>query len=81
MGDLQTIREILGWCAVINIGILLIAALILLVAKRPIMSIHARVWDLSEEELPRIYFQFLAQYKILIWIFNITPYFALTLVD
>jgi len=81
MEDLQTIREVLGWCAVINIGILLFAALFLLVAKRPIKAIHARVWDLSEEELPRIYFQFLAQYKTLIWIFNITPYFALTLVD
>jgi len=81
MDSLQTIREILGWCAVINIGILLFSALVLLVAERPIKAISARVWGLPDEDFSRIFFQLMAQFKILVWIFNITPYLALTLVD
>lgn len=80
MDSLQTIREVLGWCAVINIGILFFSAVGLLVAERPIKSISARVWGLPEEDYSRVYFQLLAQFKILILIFNITPYLALTLV-
>ncbi len=37
------------------------------------------MFGLDEKDLNRAYFQYLAQFKILIIVFNVTPYIALKL--
>ena len=69
----------LGWCAVINIGILLFATLMLLLGGRLPRRLHRELFGLDEVKLNEAYFQFLANYKLLILLFNVTPYFALQL--
>jgi hypothetical protein len=38
------------------------------------------MFDLAEADLSRAYFQYLAQYKILIFVFNLMPYLALRII-
>jgi hypothetical protein len=41
------------------------------------VSVHSKIFDLSEEKIVNEYFKFLANFKIAVVIFNITPYIAL----
>jgi len=75
--SLDSITRFLGWCTVINLGMLVFASLVLVAGRDPISRIHAGMFALSESELSRAYFQYLAQYKIAIFVFNLVPYIAL----
>ena len=73
----ETIRTFLGWCSVINIGLLMLSSIFIIVIRETISRIHGKMFNLDEKYLSQAYFQFLAQYKIAIIVFNIVPYFAL----
>lgn len=77
MSSIETIREFLGWCSVVNIGMLVISTVMLTSMRNWIVKIHAGMTGASEAELPRIYLEFLGNYKILIIMFNVVPYIAL----
>ncbi len=77
MNSIETIREFLGWCSVINIGMLLVSTIMLTIMRSWVIKIHASTTGVSEVELPRIYIEFLGNYKILIIILNVVPYIAL----
>ena len=77
MNSIETIREFLGWCSVINIGMLLVSTIMLTIMRSWVIKIHASTTGVSETELPRIYIEFLGNYKILIIILNVVPYIAL----
>ncbi len=77
MNSIEVVREFLGWCSVINIGLLLFSTIMLIVMRGWIVNIHAKMTGVSEAELPRLYFEYLGNYKILIIMFNIVPYMAL----
>ena len=77
MNSIETIREFLGWCSVINIGMLFLSTIMLISMRGWIIKIHANMTGVSEAELPVIYLQFLGNYKMLIIILNLVPYIAL----
>ncbi len=77
MNTIEAAREFLGWCSVINIGLLIFSGIFVVLFRGPISRIHAKMFDLDESNMSRAYFQYLAQYKIAIIVFNIVPYFAL----
>jgi len=68
-----------GWCTVINMSILAFAALFLTLFKSVAINIHSKLLGVSASELPKLYFTYLAHYKIGILILNIAPYIALKL--
>ncbi len=74
---IEQITQLLGWCTAINLGLLIFSSIFVILLRVPIMKIHAKMFPLSEEDLARAYFQYLAQYKILILVFNLAPYLAL----
>ena len=80
MNSLETFTAVFGWCTAINIGLLIVAAIMLVVMHGPISRIHAKMFGLSEEDLSRAYFQYLAQYKIAIFVLNLVPYIALKII-
>ncbi|MBW2493854.1 MAG: hypothetical protein JRE43_03805 [Deltaproteobacteria bacterium] len=80
MESMQAIREVMAWITALNLGILLFSTAVLAVAGAPIKRLHARMFDLSEGDLSRAYFQYLAQYKIAFLVFNLVPYLALHIV-
>lgn len=80
MNSLETFRALLGWCTVINIGLLMIAAVFVVSMRGAMSRIHAKMFGLSEVDLSRAYFQYLAQYKIAIFVFNLVPYIAFAII-
>ena len=79
MDSIETIREFLGWCSVINLGMLIISTIMLTIMRSWVVKIHASLTAVSEAELPRIYIEYLGNYKILIIVFNVVPYLSLRL--
>jgi len=77
---IEALTELFGWLAMINIAILSLSTLILITLRGTITSIHSKLFKLDEKDLGRAYFQYLAQYKIAIIVFNISPYIALKII-
>ena len=74
---METVTAVLGWCTVLNMGMLAFAAAMLILLGKPVRKIHGRLFGLRDEDLSRAYLQYLAQYKIAIFVFNLAPYVAL----
>ncbi|ANJ66574.1 hypothetical protein A9404_03530 [Halothiobacillus diazotrophicus] len=77
--SMTELTTFLGWCTLINTVLLFVAFLMLSLARKRIMTIHARIFQVPEEALPGIYLGFLGKYKLLIVVFNLVPYLALRL--
>jgi len=81
MNSIETIREFLGWCSVINIGLLLLSSIMIVLMRSWVVNIHAKMTGINEEELPILYFQVLGNYKMLIILFNLVPYIVLRIMS
>ncbi len=77
MMTIDQIAQLLGWSTAINLGLLILSSILVILLRVPITKIHSKMFQLSDEDLSRAYFQYLAQYKILIFVFNLVPYIAL----
>ena len=73
------LTQFLGWTLAINIVVLLVATFILIVIRGTVVQIHKKLLGLTEDDLLRAYTQYLAQYKIAVFVFNLAPYLALRL--
>ena len=80
MTNLDILTVFFGWCAIINIGVLLFTTVSLILMKGFVAGIHSRLFGIDQQNLPEAYFSYLANYKLAILLFNIVPYFALKLV-
>ena len=76
----ETLRIFLGWCSVINIGLLMFSSIFVIALRGAASRIHGKMFNLDEKHLSQAYFQYLAQYKLAIIVFNVVPYFALRII-
>ncbi len=77
----EFIQHALGWCAVINLGILFFWWLVLMLAHDWVHRFHGKWFQLSRERFDAIHYASMALFKIAIFIFNIAPYIALRIVQ
>lgn len=80
MNKIELIREFLGWCSIINIGLISFSTISIFFFQDLVSRIHSKMFNLEKADLSRLYFRFLAEYKILIIMFNIVPYLALKII-
>ena len=76
----EIVRSALGWCTLINMGMLLFWFLMLIFAKGLVYKVHSRWFKLSEEQFDKIHYSGLAHYKLAIFVLNLVPYIALRIV-
>ena len=81
MIEIDVLIRFFGWCTVINLGVLLFSTIMLLLLKDQMVAVHSKLFGLSSATLAAIYFRYLAYYKVAIFIFNLVPYLALTLMS
>ncbi|GAC09189.1 DUF6868 family protein [Paraglaciecola chathamensis] len=74
------LSEIFGWMSLINVGVLSAASLALIWWGDKITSIHSRLFGVPVPRLKSMYMNYLAQYKLLIFVFNLIPYIALKII-
>lgn len=79
MDSLEAVTAFFGWTTVINFVLLFISSIIVIRTRGSISRIHGSMFGLETADLSRAYFQYIAQYKIAIIVFSLTPYIALKL--
>lgn len=77
---LEQMREFLGWCSIINIGLLFWWLFFITLAHDWTHRMHSRFFQLSSEQFDRLHYGLMGFYKILIFVFNIIPYIALSII-
>ena len=75
--SIEEIAVLLGWCTVVNIGILMLTVVMLTLFRKPVQSLHTKMTGLSADDLNQAYFQYMGQFKIFCIIFNLTPYLVI----
>ena len=74
---IDTIRQALLWCFVINMALLLWWVLFFLLARDWMYKFHGKWFNLSREKFDTIHYAGMMFFKVCIFIFNIVPYIAL----
>lgn len=77
---IEMTRDVLAWCSVINLGILLFWALWFMLAHDFMYRFHGKWFKLSVERFDEINYSLIGIFKLGLILFNIVPYFALRIV-
>jgi hypothetical protein len=77
---IETLRDMLGWCAVINLGLLVWWFFFITVAHDWTYRLHRRWYKLSEEAFDAIHYAGIGLFKLGVLLFNVVPYLALRIV-
>ena len=77
---LEAIRDVLAWCSVINLGLLLFWWSWFMLAHDFMYRFHGRWFKLSMEKFDAINYALIGFFKIGIILFNIVPYLSLRIV-
>ena len=70
---LEDIRAFLGWCTVINMGLLIFSSVMLIFVRDMAYRVHGKLFKISVEQFNGICYSFLAFYKIGITIIALAP--------
>ncbi len=77
MFSIEDFAEFLGWCAVLNIGLLVLAFVMIVFMRDFVMKMHNALLGVDKERLPAMYMEWIGRYKTMTIFFSIVPYFAL----
>ena len=77
---IDTVRDALLWCFIINMGLLLWWFLLFTLAHDWVYRFHGKWFKLSIEKFDAINYAGMAFFKISIFVFNLVPYIALRIV-
>ena len=82
---LETLRDALGWCALINYAVLLVWWAVFALAGDAVRALHQRALGLTHAPLPASVFNSahycgMGLFKLGIFLFNLAPFIALHIV-
>ena len=73
----EILLPLLGWSALINLGLLLLWFVAFVVARDWIYALHSRWFRLSPERFDAIHYGGMALFKMVVVVFNLVPYLVL----
>ena len=76
----ENVRKFLGWCSVINIGFLIYWILALTLGNEFVFQIHTCWFDIPRDRFNEIHYTMMGYYKLMVILFNVTPYLVLRFV-
>ena len=79
MISIDTLTTFIGWCAVINIGILLAFLLLMSAIDKDgfLVGLSVKIFGNTKEDTLATTFQIYQQFRMLVVVFTIVPYIAL----
>ena len=73
----DNLGRFLGWCSVINLGILIYWILALTLGNELVFQIHTWWFDIPQDRFDEIHYTMMGYFKLAIILFNLTPYLVL----
>jgi hypothetical protein len=77
---MEMIRDVLAWCSVIDIGVLMLWFLFFVGAHDLVYRIHGAFFNLTVEEFDAIHYKAMAVFKMGFLLFHLVPYLAMRIV-
>ena len=77
---LELVRDVLAWCTLINLVVLVVWGVALLAARDWVYAIHGKWFRMSMEQFDAVHYGALAAFKVGWVLFNLVPYLALRIV-
>ena len=81
MNSIETLATFFGWCLVINLGVILAAALFFGFAHEFAGKMQARIFGVTKEEAKASFSHIFLQYRLAFVVFNVAPYIALKIMS
>ncbi len=78
--SLDMLQSFLGWCTLINMGLLLWWFLFFLFAHDWIYFFHGKFFKLSVETFDSIHYSAMAFFKLSFFLLNLVPYIVLLII-
>ena len=78
--DIQTLTSFFMWCTIINAGLLLFMALIYLLAPNLVYRLQSKWVSISRETFDTVFYSFIGFFKVLVIVFNVVPWIALSII-
>lgn len=78
--NIDMVRKVLLWCAVINYGILLVWFVFFVLAHDWMYLLHSRWFRLSVEQFDMLHYAGMSVFKLGILLLNVIPWIALHIV-
>jgi len=80
MMDIQTLTSFFMWCTVINVGLMLLAVLIIVSIPDFVYRMHSRWIGISRETFNAVMYSTIAFYKTIFIFFNLVPWVVLSII-
>jgi len=77
---MRTLTRFLGWCTVINLGVLLLTAVVWTILNDVVAELWAPLLGVTGTELKEAFVRVLLQYRAGIVLFNLVPWVALKII-
>ena len=74
---IATLTAFFGWMTVIHFAVLVFAAVMMFGLGNWATGLHARMFDLKQDDVRQTYYNWLGAYKLLIFVFALVPWLAL----
>lgn len=78
--SIELMIKFLGWCTVLNIGLLIWWAAFIIFAHDWVFRFHGKWFNLNYEQFDMVHYAGIAFYKLSIILFNLMPYLALRII-
>ena len=78
--DIEKLQEFFFWCMLVNFGIYALTAILILIFHNTVLKIQRKMFRLDEETVSKAVYRYLANYKLLITVFNFVPWIAILII-
>ena len=79
--SLETLQAFFMWCSIINFGLMMISFLLITLCKEWVYKTHSRWFNIPRESFDTVLYCFLGAYKLLVWVFCIVPWIAISIIN
>lgn len=77
----QLLQSFFMWCTIIHFGMLMLMFFIITKAGERAHKIHSRWFNISKESFDLALYCFLGLYKLLVFVFCLIPWIALSIIN
>jgi hypothetical protein len=81
MNDLVVLQSFFGWASIVGIVFISFVAILLFGFRKQMISMHQKIINIPEDKLNVLYFNFMAIFKIAIYVAFVIPYIALYILN
>ena len=78
--EVDTLRAMLGWASLLNLGLLLYWFAVVMIAHDWIHHVHSKWFNISGERIDAIHYTLMGFYELTIFVVLLGPYLALRIV-